>query len=191
MEEHPDYGKAKAELEAAGYKVVPGDPPPHVERVQYVDGAGNAVGGVHQRVVVQPGMRFLDLEHEAGHVRQFRDRFGGDPPLTDRLVERPGRPPRPANDQSGVLSNRQNDIAEFHNRLQEYNRLAQRRVSPEILTEHAREMSHWYEQYRKAVIGWKGAETRQTPWAREHFSDIASLMNQYKELGGTLSRGIP
>jgi hypothetical protein len=188
MEAHPEYGRVQSEMAAAGYPLEPGAPPPHVDRIQYVDRAGNVLR-VEQRIVVQPGMRFLDLEHEVGHVGQLTDRFGGNPPFTDRRMERPNGSTRPANDRSGVLSPRQNDITEFHNRLQEYNRLAERGVSPELLAEHGRELDHWYNQYQDAVAtGWNNKATTTGAWATKHFADIRGLMGRYQELGGTLSR---
>jgi hypothetical protein len=184
MEEHPGYPELRSEMDAAGYPLEPGTPPPRVERLQYLDQAGNVLR-VEQRVVVQPGMRFLDLEHEADHVRQLRDRFDGNPPFTDRFVERTGRPLRRANDQSGVLSRPQNAVAEFHNRLQEYNRLAERGVPSGVLAEHGQQLGDWYEKYRSAAFGWQGRDTKLTPWVREHFPDMGSLMDRYRELGGT------
>jgi hypothetical protein len=186
MEEHPEYGRLTSEMEAAGYPLEEGDPPPCVERVQFVDQSGNVLR-VEQRLVVQPGMRFLDLEHEAGHVHQFRERFSGDQPFTNRYVERPGRPPRRSSDESGLLSIKQNAIAEFHNRLQEYNRLAERGVAPDVLAEHAQEMVVWFKRYRGAVLNWQGGPTKLTPWASHHFPDIGSLLRRYRELGGTLT----
>jgi hypothetical protein len=184
MEEHPEYSSLRSEMVAAGYPLERGEPPPRVERLQYVDQNGMVLR-VEQRVVVQPGMRFLDLEHEAGHVRQFRNRFGASPPFTDRLMERPGHPSRRLNEKSGVLSEPQNVVAEFHNRLQEYIRLAERGASPEILAEHQREIVGWHERYQAAVFGWRGRDTPTSGWARHHFPDIRSLMGRYRELGGT------
>jgi hypothetical protein len=190
MEEHPEYSRLKSEMEAAGYPLEPGDPPPRVERLQFVDRAGSVLRE-EQRIVVQPGMRFLDLEHEAGHVRQLTQRFGDSPPFTARLEERPGLPPREARDPSGVLSMKQNAIAEFHNRLQEYNRLAERGVSPELLAEHERGIHVWHERYTNAVEGWQGRPTKLTPWASEHFGDIRTLIRRYRSLGGRLEARLP
>jgi hypothetical protein len=185
MEEHPEYVSLRSKLEAAGYPLEEGDPPPCVERLQYVDRAGNVLR-VEQRVVVQRSMRFLDLEHEAGHVRQFRERFGGNPPFTNRLLERPGRQPVDASDRSGVLSERQNAIAEFHNRLQEYIQLAERGAPPDLLAEHQIEIRIWHRRYIDAVVGWKRRPTKDTLWASDHFPDTGLLTEQYRDLGGTL-----
>jgi hypothetical protein len=186
MEEHPDFENVKSELRAAGYPLHISDHgDPYVERVEYVDRAGNILR-VEQRVVAREGMRFLDLEHEVGHVHQFTERFGGHPPLTERMVEQPGWPPRIATDRSNLLTQRQNAIVELHNRLQEYNRLAERGVSPDILAEHADGVAVWRGRYSKAVHGWHGKPTDVTPWAANHFADIPGLMRRYVELGSTL-----
>lgn len=84
-------------------------------------------------VVVRPGMRFLDLEHELGHVDQaesFRK------PLATRRVLENGRPYR-GPDRPGLLTKQLDAIVEYHNRLVEFFRLKERGVAPQILREHA------------------------------------------------------
>jgi hypothetical protein len=72
-------------------------------------------------------------------------------------------------------------VTEAHVRLQEYNRLAERGVPPDVLAEHAEGVSQWYDRYSDAL---RSPTLKQ--WADKHFGDIQSLTTRYLELGGTL-----
>lgn len=183
MEDHPDFDRIRAELEEAGYPLdIVRDGDPHVERVEIVDRAGNS--RVEQRVVGIEGMRFLDLEHEVGHVRQLLERFDGDPPFTERMVENPGRPLKKSNDQSNVITNKQNAVIEFHNRLLEYKWLSERGAPRELLDEHADGLNDWHSAYRDAIRAYKGKKSKVGQWADEHFPDLRDLIEEYRQLGG-------
>jgi hypothetical protein len=186
MELHPEYERVKANLEAAGYPldIEPGVSP-HVERVQWVDEDGHVLR-VRQRVVASDGVRFLDLEHEVGHVHQLTTRFGDDPPYTKRMVERPGQTPMESEDRRGVLTASQDKVGEFHNRLVEYNRLAERGVSPSILAEHREGVLTWQRKCRNAMRSGTVAQ-----WADERYGDIESLRQRYRELTANLNSDVP
>ncbi|MEU2256156.1 hypothetical protein ABZ540_23590 [Nocardia xishanensis] len=189
MEDHPDFEGVRAELESAGYplevRVASLGVDPHVERIQIVDKAGNVLR-IEQRVVGIESMRYIDLLHEVGHVQQLLERFDGNSPFTERKVQLEGRPLKDARDQSGVLNDRQNAVMEFHNRLQEYNMLADQGAPRELLDEHASGVKIWHRLYRDALHDKRGKPRKEVEWAREHFPDIRDLMTTYVEHGGEL-----
>ncbi|WP_228002431.1 WXG100-like domain-containing protein [Nocardia australiensis] len=192
MEDHPDFASLQAELEAVGYPLeVIADGPkayPRAERIEIVDRVGNTLR-VEQRVVAVENMRFLDLEHEVGHVRQLLERFGTNPPCTERWLERPNGVLKKIDNATGLLSKKYDSIVEFHNRLQEYNRLADRGVPREILSEHANGVHHWYNEFRDAVDSpYSDKLNKWAIWANEHFPDIPELSSTYRDHGNLLIR---
>lgn len=167
MEDHPDFPKMKAEAEAKGFTIETGSPPRvSVERV--VDETGKVIE-VRKQLYVEPGMRYLDLEHEMGHLRQL-DRFGPEPRATTVVMRKAdgteGKPhPSFLKD---MLTTRQSDIVEYHNRLDEYVRLARRGAPKEVLEEHAKYLDGWRKAAETGGLG-RGS------WAKQHFPEIPEL----------------
>ena len=189
MEQHPNYQAALDDLKAKGFEVVETTGDPHVEirRVQNPEGA---VLRTEKRVHVQKGMRYLDLEHEIGHVNQMMDkaRFPDGPPPTDIVVEGPGGATKQAPNQTGVLTTWQDAIVEYHNRLKEIIWLDQRGTSPEIVKEHLNGLPDHAQRYRtKGLRG--GKSPTQVDWAKEHFPDIGGLEDQVRSIKDRLAAG--
>lgn len=128
-----------------------------------------------------------DLEHELGHVHQLTDRFPDEPLVTDvvktlsdgRTVS--GKGPELA----GTMTSWQDAIMEYHVRLQEFLRLAERGVDPALLREHAKGVDHWYDEYWKKGISKRRSRTR-VAWAEQHFADIAPLQEQVEQIRAEL-----
>ena len=76
MEQHPDYPALVAHLAQRGYPLVVQTQEPHAVFKRMCDKQGTILRE-EKYVSVEAGMRFLDLEHEADHVAQLEDRFGG------------------------------------------------------------------------------------------------------------------
>jgi hypothetical protein len=193
MEQHPGYQAEMAELQGKGFKIVSGTGDPHVV-VRRVVGPDGATIRTDLELHVRPGMRFLDLEHELGHVRQITDpaRFPKGPVPTEIVVE-DARGRRNAPNQQGVLNTRQNAVLEYHNRLQELIWLDERGSTPAVLREHldgidgASGYKGWAERYYDATRG--GAKSSITQWAREHFPDIPELQKQVSAIRERLKKG--
>lgn len=134
---------------------------------------------------MQENMRYLDLEHELGHIKQL-ERFGENIPPTVRVMERPDRSLKNAPNQQGVLTNWQNTITEYHNRLDEFVRLYERGASPELLKEHAQGVEYWLQAYRKKGLK-EGRSPSQKAWADKYFPDIAQMQVRYFELVKTIN----
>ncbi|MEV0543116.1 hypothetical protein [Nocardia salmonicida] len=188
MEDHPRYSDVSQELEEIGYplKVVDSAPTgPRVVRAKIED-----ENGVHirteQHVLVVNGMRYLDLEHELGHVHQLRYRFSdADRPFTARWRELGGGRIREMPHSPGVLAGWQDVIAETHNRLQEYVTLAERDAPRDLLDEHSKALEadrSWLFRYRQVVKVWGPSSGPQKAWADKHFPDMYDLISQYSEL---------
>jgi hypothetical protein len=124
-------------------------------------------------------MRYLDLEHELGHIKQL-ERFGENIPPTYRVIERLDGSLRKASNQQGILTTWQNTIIEYHNRLDEFLRLYERCASPELLKEHAQGVEEWFQVYRKKGLK-SGRSSSQKAWAEKYFPDIIELQFRYNE----------
>jgi hypothetical protein len=192
MEAHPHFSQTVAELEKRGIKFVTTAEDPHfvARRVINLDGK---IVRTELELHAQPGMRWLDLEHEIGHVDQLTDvtRFPEGPPPSEIMLERkPGGPLVPAKNVTGVLKEWQNPIVEYHNRLVEVIRLADRNASPGVLAEHLDGVRLWAGEYRaKGLGGMKvgpsgsvGRKASQVAWAKEHFPDIGTLESKVYEV---------
>jgi uncharacterized Zn-binding protein involved in type VI secretion len=179
MEDHPNYIDAIRRVRNAGFEVVHRNEAPHVVIRRVVDREGNLLR-IERELIVQPGMRYLDLEHELDHIRQG-ERFV-DPPPTDVVWQRQDGTLKPAKGTNleGSLTNDQNAVMEYHVRMVEFLRLHDRGASPELLESHARGVEH----YRREVIR-RGAYDRRkglNKWREEHFSDLGDLARRYNEV---------
>ncbi|CAL9416309.1 hypothetical protein SUDANB95_01753 [Actinosynnema sp. ALI-1.44] len=182
MEDHPNYQQVLDHLRDKGFTVVQTSGDPHVVVRRVLDTEGRVIA-VELEVHVRPGMRFLDLEHEVGHVNQVTDtgRFPDGPPATEVVTQRPDGSRARARDQSGILTSWQDPIVEYHNRLQEYVWLAERGADPALLAEHAAGVDLWQRQYfQKGLKG--GRSGSQRAWAERHFPDIGALEQRVRAL---------
>jgi hypothetical protein len=125
-------------------------------------------------VVVRPGMRFLDLEHEVGHVTQIES-FKS-PIATERFLENGKRYKGP--DRPGIFTMSMDKITEYHNRLIEFFRLKERGVDPDILKEHAKGVRDAREEYREKGIS-RGRGRSEIRWAEENFPDLHALASRF------------
>lgn len=182
MEQHPAFAEQMARVNALGFKVLPGGP--RVAIIKVITEAGDVVA-YERRLYVKAGMRYLDLEHELGHIDQLMERFGDSPPFTDVEVQRANGSRRRArgNELKGQLSADQDTIVEYHNRLVEFIRLKERGASDAVLIKHA----HGVEGAR-AVYWNKGVGRGNSPsgirWRDQHFPDLLDLEAAYNQLGG-------
>lgn len=186
MEEHPDFAAVIRDLEARGFTIVyTNEARVMIRRVVGKDGA---VIRTDLEVRVIKGMRFLDLEHEIGHVNQFTDpqRFPDGPPPSDIVHENAPGKFHNAPNQSGVLTEWQNTITEYHNRMQEVIALADRGASPELIHEHLGGVAEWQQNYFQKGLK-KGRSGSQRAWAEEHFPDIRQLEARVQEIRAQFS----
>lgn len=183
MEDHPAFKATLAEATSLGFKVLERSHA-RVSNVHVVDATGVVIEARRELHIV-PGMRYLDLEHEMGHIRQLV-RFGSSPPPTAKLVRLPNGAEVHAegNLASGVLTSRMNTIVEYHNRLDEYVRLAGRGAPRAVLDEHATGLSEWRLAAESAGLGYERASIH--VWAKQHFPDIPSLEARCREGGAPL-----
>lgn len=177
MEWHPDYDTTIQKAKEAGFEVrVSGFA--SVDWIEVYDQKRNLLR-VEKVLNVLAGMRFLDLEHELGHIEQF-SRFEDQVPPTDRVVELPNRHRKQAPNLKGILTVPQSTITEYHNRLIEFLRLYDRGVDIELLKEHASGVESSYYKYLKKGIK-EGRSPRRKAWANKYFGDIAELSKQYEQ----------
>ncbi|MEC4818002.1 MAG: hypothetical protein SAK29_32740 [Scytonema sp. PMC 1069.18] len=183
MEQHPNYESSIAEIKRLEFIVKNTlRDEPHVV-VREVLNPDLEIIRVEKILYIQEGMRYLDLEHELGHIQQLTERFGEKLLPTERVIEYPDGLVKDISDRGGVLTSWQNTITEYHNRLVEFLRLHSRGANPELLAEHARGVRAWRGKYLE-----KGLKGRRSPtrlaWAQEHFPDISTLESQYRDIRG-------
>jgi hypothetical protein len=182
MEEHPSYRTTLDEIRRLGFEVKKTSGDPYVSVREVLNPEGQVIR-VEKNVFVRDGMRFLDLEHELGHIRQLTERFGENPLPTERVIEYPDGRTKQAPDQQGVLTTWQNTVTEFHNRLVEFLRLHERGASPELLREHAQGVKEWRNLYVEKGLKGGRSPSRQS-WVQEHFPDLPQLTDRYAQAGG-------
>ena len=153
---------------------------PHVSVVYVYDGPKGTLSGVERTVNVVPGMRYLDLEHEVGHVHQLTDptRFPDGPPAFKHVHYDPSGRMHTINDLPR-LTKPQNVIAEYHVRVEEYLRLRERGVPEDVLSRHREGVLEYRREYQD-VVRHKHRDQR---WRDEHFSDIPLLDAKFRALG--------
>jgi hypothetical protein len=187
MEAHPKYASTIAEAEKSGFRVVSSDRAQVVIR-KVIDEKGQCLR-IEKELHIQPGMRYLDLEHEMGHIRQATERFGSNPPPTNIVIEHPGGAISTAKGEqlAGILKTDQNAVMEYHNRLEEYLRLHGRGAGEDILREHASRWNYGIGFWRRQAVskGMNISNSKLNQWTREHFPDLQELELKYNAAGGT------
>lgn len=148
MEEHPDFARRISELDQRGYKFEYEQNEaidPHVHIRQVLTPQGDLVR-FEKFLFAKRGMRFLDLEHELGHVDQLESLKQ---PMPNEQVLENGKPYK-GRDIPKVNKQRA-AIIEYENRLQEFFRLRDRGVDAKILEEHANGVRAAREDYNERM----------------------------------------
>lgn len=177
MEDHPDYDITVQKVKESGFEIkdsgIAG-----VEWLEIYDQARNLLR-IEKILHVLKGMRYLDLEHELGHIEQF-NRFGNQVPPTEKLIELPNGRRYKYNIRDRILTVSQSTVTEYHNRLVEFLRLYSRRVDLDLLKEHAAGVDFWQNEYwHKGLSG--GRSPSKKAWVNKYFADIEELSIQYDE----------
>jgi hypothetical protein len=188
MEQHPQYQETIRQVTEAAFEIKVTDDRNLVcvEVKEVVDSnkADRKVIRVEKTLYVLRNMRYIDLEHEVGHIKQLQERFGGNMP-TERVIERNGREKK-SNQRDGVLTKWQDHIIEYHNRLVEFIRLYERGASREILIEHAQGVSIWSRFYKEQGLDKGGSDSQL--WVDKYFPDLRELVDQYRKLIETIKQ---
>ncbi len=182
MEQHPQYEETIKQIKVAGFEIRISNEA-RVEVKEVVDLNENVIR-VEKVLYVQENMRYLDLEHEFGHIKQLQ-RFGNSMSPTHRMVERSDGSLKNAPNQRGVLTTWQDTITEYHNRLDEFLRLYDRGASIELLKEHAEGVEEWLQAYRKKGLK-DGYSQTQKQWSQKYFPDITELKSRYFDVVKTI-----
>jgi hypothetical protein len=179
MELHPQYQARLDKARAKGFDVVMTTGDPYVEVLEIVDIRGNRLE-IHRTLNIRPKMRFLDLEHEMGHIDQL-DRFA-EPPPTRRMVRTPrGEVKATGNQAQGILTEKQNAVTEYHNRLAEFARL-RHGTTPGVLATEFKGIEDW-RITAENTYGFGRGDNTITRWAQQHFPEIPDLEAQVRAAG--------
>ena len=186
MKEHPNYQNLISEVEGKGYKIVE-DGEARVSYVEIINSQMEIIA-VEKELHVLPNMRYIDLEHEVGHIKQL-ERFEGNL-YTDRYKQNNNGKRKLFNQNAPhVLQEWQDHITEYHNRLDEFLRLHKRDTNPELLLEHAEGISIWYEKQGKGTK-W-GKKKDRIKWIEQHFPDLRQLSIDYNQAIQQLRKNSP
>jgi hypothetical protein len=170
----------------AGFEIKYTQGAPYVEVIEVQDREGNLIR-LEKVLALQKGMRYIDLEHELGHIEQLL-RFGEPGMPTDRVTEYPNGRRVESRNQEGVMREWQNSILEYHNRLNEFLRLYERGVDVSVLKEHAKGVETWRQRYSSEGQGGLNrgrggrANSKQRlmrAWGRKYFGDMRELITKY------------
>ncbi|MGB0385420.1 MAG: hypothetical protein ACPGWR_11400 [Ardenticatenaceae bacterium] len=187
MEAHPDY---KAVIESAkdvGFEIKYTEDDPYVKMIEVCDTAGNLIQ-VEKELGLQKGMRYIDLEHELGHIEQLL-RFGEPGLATDRLIEHANGRRVESRNKKGIMTPWQYSILEYHNRLNEFLRLYERGVDVSVLKEHAAGVDKWREIYFNKGLGGhnygrggrpNSKQRARRAWATKYFGEMSQLVTKYR-----------
>jgi len=182
MEEHPQFSSLIESATSKGFTLVY-DFQARVEFAHVVDDTG-ALLEVRRELHVIRGMRHLDLEHELGHIAQL-ERLG-DAARPTHIYERVATGAErdaTGNLARGIHSTKIDKITEYHNRLVEYVRLAERGAPKAVLDEHSFSLDIWRKDAEAAGLAFKSSARQ---WAMQHFGDIPSLEARCVTLGAAL-----
>lgn len=187
MEAHPDYESLIQTAKKVGFVIKYTTDAPYVEITEVYDEEGNLIR-IEKELYLQKGMRYIDLEHELGHIEQLL-RFGEPVIAMNRVIEYANGRRVQSRNQKGLMAPWQVAILEYHNRLNEFLRLYERGVSVSILREHFEGVEEWEEKYMKKARGGPNRGRGGMPsskqrvkraWARTYFDDISELATKYQ-----------
>jgi hypothetical protein len=183
MEEHPRFHEMLEAARSAGFEVVidPSVRDPGVEVILLV-GSNRVRLGERRRMLLVPGMRYLDLEHEIGHVEQVTTRFRDVPYTAVHKVLENGNDVKVDPSNYPVVTGPQHAIIEYHNRLVEYLRLQSRGADAATLQDHASGVAYFR---REAGLDGRQVRSSTRRWVQEHFPDLPNLEADYGRLTNT------
>ena len=188
MEEHPNYENIIKEFKNAGFEIIIHNDFKNSPRVEILEITNKNTGEVkiEKRLHITENMRFTDLEHEYGHLKQI-ERLGENAPPTNKeeiVTRKDGKTSQiKAKNQQGVLTAKQNAVLEYHNYLSEFLRLSERGAAREILEEHATYVENWRRTSLSKGLAIKNSSL--TKWTNKYLSDLPDLIKQYEKAGGT------
>lgn len=184
MEEHPDYEAVIQKAKNAGFEIKV----THEAAIKWTElyDLDQNLIRIEKLLLVASGMRFIDLEHELGHIEQFTTRFGPNIPPLEKKIQLPNGHRRNVDVLAGIMTIKQQVIVEYHNRLVEFIRLYKRCVDVQVLKQHAYGegarkkggLKHWEREYARKGINYRESITGMA-WMEKYFPDIPELEKQY------------
>lgn len=158
MEQHPSFDLLIELAQNYGFEVTisEGITEAYTAVTAIVSFLDKAEQQVIRSLVLSQGMRFIDLEHEIGHVKQFARLEANGSERYTSILHKSRRGEDLNNREHGVLAKWQRTILEFDNRLEEYIRLSERNIDRSILFDHALGIIKWSQLcFKKGVKRWK------------------------------------
>ena len=176
MKEHPNYQNLIDEVESKGFKIIETNEA-RVRYVEYINKVREVIR-VEKELLVIPDMRYIDLEHELGHIKQL-EKFNWKL-FTDRFMEKPNGNLKEFNNADDILHPWRDEVTELHNRLQEFLRLYERDANIELLLEHSRESNEGVIKWMKLVNEHSTSKNR-PQWIDQYFPDLKDLRRRYAD----------
>lgn len=177
---HPSYKKVCQHIRKLGYEVI------HVPTASKEDNRVEIIkrkdGTVLKRLCLKENARWIDFEHEVGHIKQtlrLKDK------IYPTVIEKGGS--------GDILTQAMDTFLELHNRLHEFNRLFYRRAPFNILQEHAIMLSTYLQDYNKLIKeGWNaqkyGGSEESQPFGKRNKAANALYKKHFTDLKNELER---
>ncbi|WP_285555037.1 hypothetical protein [Actinoplanes regularis] len=185
--EHPDFPRIAEEMRELGVEIYEEDAGwPETEYRHVYDAKGKVFWRLEKRMRVIPDMRFLDFEHEVGHVHQMesRTRFPNGPEWGTNAVRDTGDGTFPsAKAVPNIIGNRM-FIVEYHVRLEEIIRLDRNGADPAIVAKHIEGLGEYAREYKQHVE--TRSQSKNAKFAADHFPDIPALREQVDAIAEAL-----
>lgn len=174
MKEHPNFEELETFLSVRGVVIeeiedVTNDVG-YIERI--VLNAANQKIRTGKILTWHPEMRFLDLEHEIDHIKQFEENLKGN--YCTHLVQEKSQGPKTIEDSNlGWLNKPQKAFLEYEVRIREILRLKERGASKTLLDEHIEGLQEAHNDLSDGTVKFRGSKrTKFYSWQNKHFPDF-------------------
>jgi len=174
MKEHPDFENIRTFLSVRDVIIeeiedVTNDVG-YIERI--VLNAANQKIRTEKILAWHPEMRFLDLEHEIDHIKQFESNLKGK--YCTHLVRKTSQNRKTIEDSTfGYLKESKKAFLEYEVRITEVLRLKERGASKTLLDEHIEGLRATYNHFRHKTKNLQGSRKRTfEDWRSKHFPDF-------------------
>lgn len=174
MKEHPDFEELETSLSDKG--IITKEVEDVTNDVGYTErivlNARNQKIRTEKTLEWYPEMRFLDLEHEIDHIKQFEENLNGDY-CTHLVQEKPQGLKTIEDSNLGWLNKPQKAFLEYEVRIREVERLKERGASKTLLDEHIEGLKEAYNHFRDKTKNLQSSKKRAFEnWRYEHFPDF-------------------
>lgn len=173
MKEHPDFEELETFLSVRG--VITTEIEDVTRDVGYIErivlDAANQKIRTEKILIWHPEMRFLDLEHEIDHIKQFEENLNGE--YCTHLVQEKSQGLKTIKDSTLYLKKSQKAFLEYEVRIREVLRLKERGASKTLLDEHIEGLKEAHNDLSGETVKFRDSKrTKFYSWQNKHFPNF-------------------